>query len=762
MEMYKKTFLLAADVIKKAKNILLIPHAKMDCDGMSSAIALHDILTQMGKNPTAVCPDPVPESFTFLPNTDLFQTEIPENSGNLHQTIVTLDASEKNFADLKYEVKDGKVNIIISSENSPFEEADFSFLQNSFQPDLIICLDSGDVKQLGKIYEDNTELFASVPVLNIDHHISNTQFGTVNLVEMKNSSTTEIIYDLIPYMDDRGHTMISEDVATLLLAGLITDTGSFQHSNTTPKSLDTAAALIDLGARQQEIIKHLFKTKSLATLRLWGKVLTQLQNDPMYRIVWSSISAEDLQETMSHSDEAEGLIDELLSTTPGTEMVFLVKEREDGLITTSIRTSSSLVDATVFADKFGGGGHRQAAGFKIRERGGKSFDEIVADIIFEAKNFQSERLQLAPPVANISQIANIATLDQPETAEMIPEETPVEEVRNEQDLFPDFTLEKPEISPEENIENIEIIESVESTKNTEEKQEDVFPEISAPEPVIDSVADILEAQVDIPVETVSPEISQKTSEASEVQESSNLFPENSVEMIPEELEQSFVSEPVDEFAMFLETAKEKEEDEKFDTTFQNTNPVENTTSIEIPEISAPFDFVAESVDSDPFGPEVLEELQKENPHLSPIPEPNPEIFEVEKPSEAVLMPEEDDLPDWLLDAPEEVVVPEISQNNPVENDPVFEISPLQTEPLQEESEKVFAEVEKEIPETSEILEKTDTSWEEKLPDWMLADPEPVAETLQESIPEEKPLPVQEEESDFLNFLNQENPDSVQK
>ena len=420
MNITKKSFLLAADVIKKAKNILLIPHAKMDCDGMSAAIALHDILTQMGKNPTAVCPDPVPDAFKFLPSTEIFTTEISESTPS-NSLLLTLDTSDKKFSDLQYEVQDGKVNIIISSENAPFEKSDFSFVEQSLQPDLIICLDSGDTKQLGKIYSDNSDLFSSLPVLNIDHHISNTQFGTVNLVEMKNSSTTEIVYDLIPYLDTRGHDLISEDTATLLLAGLITDTGSFQHSNTTPKSLDTAAELIELGARQQEIIKHLFKTKSLATLRLWGRILTQLKNDPMYRIVWSSVSKEDLQDTLSHSEDAEGLIDELLSTTPGTEMVFLVKEREDGLISTSIRTSSSLVDATVFSEKFGGGGHRQAAGFKIRERGGKSFEEIVADIIFEAKKFQAERLGLTLPVGNITEIAAL-TSAQPNTPEMTPEE----------------------------------------------------------------------------------------------------------------------------------------------------------------------------------------------------------------------------------------------------------------------------------------------------------------------------------------------------
>jgi phosphoesterase RecJ-like protein len=438
MNLVTENFELAARMIKKAQNILLIPHAKMDCDGMSSAIALYQVLQKMGKNPTAVCPDPVPEAFQFLPSTEIFETEISDKTPENKSCLITLDATQKKFSDLKYEVKDGKVNILIFSEDTPFEETDFTFMDSSFQPDLIIALDSGDIQQLGKIYNDNTELFTSVPILNIDHHISNTQFGTVNLVEMKNSSTTEIVYDLLPYLDERGYELVTEDIATLLLAGLITDTGSFQHSNTTPKALDTAAELIELGARQQEIIKHLFKTKSLATLRLWGKVLTKLQNDPMYRMVWSSISASDLQETISHSDDSEGLIDELLATTPGTEIVLLVKEREDGVISTSVRTSSSLVDATEFASKFGGGGHRQAAGFKIRERAGKSFEEIVSDIIFEAKSFQSNRLELPEPVANISAVSAASALAA-QSQEEVPEEKTEKVLENIESEVPLFT-----------------------------------------------------------------------------------------------------------------------------------------------------------------------------------------------------------------------------------------------------------------------------------------------------------------------------------
>lgn len=387
----------ASQLIRTAQNIVLMPHAKMDCDGMSSALALYLFLKKVGKNPTAVCPDPVPEALDFLPSSEVFSLDLPEGVKEKNAYMVTVDTSKKGFQDLKYTVQNGKVNIMLFSEEAPLEESDFSFVGKDINPDLIITLDSGDTKQLGKIYLDNKDLFEQIPVINIDHHVSNTQFGDVNVVDFKSSSTAELIYKLFPFVSEKAEELFDTNIATLLLAGMLTDTGSFQHSNTTPAALDIAGDLISKGARHQEIVKHLFKTKSLATLRLWGRILTKLKNDPVYRMVWSSVSSLDLEETQAHSDETEGLIDELMATTPGTELVLLVKEREDDVISTSIRSSSPSVNSIEFSQKFGGGGHRQAAGFKIRERGGKSFEEIVSDIVFEAKKFQAQRLGINPP-----------------------------------------------------------------------------------------------------------------------------------------------------------------------------------------------------------------------------------------------------------------------------------------------------------------------------------------------------------------------------
>ncbi|MEI7511251.1 MAG: bifunctional oligoribonuclease/PAP phosphatase NrnA [Candidatus Peregrinibacteria bacterium] len=469
--MDQQTFQKAAEMISSAKNILLVPHVRMDCDAMSSAIALFLFLQKMGKRVTAVCSDPVPEAYQFLPSTDIFKHHV---EGGNEDLIVTIDATKTPFKDLKWTLEEGKVNIVLSAENGRFSEGDFSFSTSSEGPDLIISLDTADLPQLGKLYEDNSALFRRTPFLNIDHHVSNTNFGSLNLVVITNCSTTETLYDLFPYISEQSKEMIDDDIATLILAGMITDTGSFQHANTTPKALDIAANLIEKGARQQEIIKYLFKTKELSTLRLWGRILSKIQSDPIYRLVWSSVNANDLLETESKSDESEGLIDELLATTPGSEMVLLVREREDGAIATSIRTSSNFINAIDLAAQFGGGGHRQAAGFKIYNRGGKSFEEILGDIITATKNFQAQRLNIAPPQGVLLNSLEEAPLlsHQPEVS-LLSESPEVLEIPT-QNPFPEPPVPVYAVPPQ-NIPPLEGFEPPQDYRN-EHDQEHFVPE----------------------------------------------------------------------------------------------------------------------------------------------------------------------------------------------------------------------------------------------------------------------------------------------
>ncbi|MFC1810446.1 bifunctional oligoribonuclease/PAP phosphatase NrnA [Patescibacteria group bacterium] len=373
-------------LIQKSQKILILPSAPPDGDSIGSALALFLVLKKMGKEATVVCSEPIPEVLDFLPKTN----SIDDHLVTSNDFIVTLDCSKAKIDTIKTDVEDNKVNIIVTPKQGTLSENEVSFNYGPSKYDLIIVVDTGDLSQLGKLYENNAGLFTQIPVINIDHHLSNNQFGKVNHVDMMASSTTELI---IPIIEELGKDLFDEDIATLLLAGIVTDTGSFQNANTSPKAFASAAHLLGYGARQQEIIQHIYKTKNLTMLKLWGKVLSKIQFDPLYKIVWSTISQADFKSTQSSQDETGDIIDELMTNAPGADVVLLIKERNDGLISGSVRTTSQSIDASAIAEMFNGGGHVQAAGFKIKS---SDLDATEKEIITKIREFQANRLNIHP------------------------------------------------------------------------------------------------------------------------------------------------------------------------------------------------------------------------------------------------------------------------------------------------------------------------------------------------------------------------------
>lgn len=366
-----------------------MPSAPADGDSLGSALALYLILKKLGKEVTVVSPEPVPEAFQFLPTTNVIHEDLTASP----DFIVTIDCAKAKIDTIKTKLENNKVNIIVTAKKGQFSADEVSFHHGPSKYDVIVTVDTGDLVQLGRFYEDNPELFTSLPVINIDHHASNDNFGKINLVDIMASATTEILLPLIEEMEQRTNVeLFDEDVATLLLAGIITDTGSFQNANTTPRSFAASAKLIKYGARQQEIIKHVFKTKHLSTLRLWGRILTNIKLDQKYRFVWTTLSLKDFSDTESREDETGGIIDELLTNAPGTEVVLLLKQKTDGVISGSVRTTSASIDASKIAGMFGGGGHVQAAGFKIQSNDLAGTEAMVIEKI---KAFQKEHLKLS-------------------------------------------------------------------------------------------------------------------------------------------------------------------------------------------------------------------------------------------------------------------------------------------------------------------------------------------------------------------------------
>lgn len=376
------------DLIKRSNKILVLPSAPPDGDSLGSAIALYMSLRKLGKEVTVICSDPIPEVLQFLPNIKAIGNKVVSST----DFIITIDLKNAKVDKINSAIENNKVNIIITPKEGRFSESDVTFNRGEVEYDLVITVDCAELKQLRGFYEQNVELFHQVPVVNIDHHISNVHFGRVNNVDIMASSTTELLVPLLEELaNEEKIDLIDEDTATLLLTGIITDTGSFQNANTTPKAFDVAAQLVSYGARQQEIIQHIYKTKQLSQLKLWGRVLSKIQVDETYRTVWSVVSQQDFKDTGSTEDETGDIIDELMTNAPGAEVIILMKEKQDGTVSVSVRTTSPSVDAAKIAETFGGGGHTQAAGFRINDRG---LRDAEYDVINSVKKYQTERLGL--------------------------------------------------------------------------------------------------------------------------------------------------------------------------------------------------------------------------------------------------------------------------------------------------------------------------------------------------------------------------------
>lgn len=370
--------------IKKAQKILILTHINPDGDALGSLLALYLVLKQLGKDATAVVADQIASSLKFLPQIEA----VTKNFSAAKDFVITIDTAKVKVDRLGYKhlPEENKLNIVITPQGGTFQENDISFSHGSSKFDLIIVLDSPDLERLGPLYEGQSGLFYEAPVVNIDHHAGNDFFGKINWVDLTATSTAEIMVSLIESLS-REKPLLNEDIATALLTGIITDTGSFQNVNTTPKSLTVAAQLVAAGGRQQEIIRHIFKTKTLTTLKLWGRILENVKAESASRFVWSKVSRSDFLETGAAETETTGVIDELLKSAPEIDFALLLSEHPDGLHG-SLRSVATGVDVCQIARLFGGGGHEAAAAFQIY---GGSLAEKEAEILAKIREYQNSR-----------------------------------------------------------------------------------------------------------------------------------------------------------------------------------------------------------------------------------------------------------------------------------------------------------------------------------------------------------------------------------
>ena len=223
----------------------------------------------------------------------------------------------------------------------------------------LVAVDCANARRIG---QDPALLDCAKTVVDIDHHHDNTRFGATNLIVADASSTAEIVRDLLWELGVR----LTPDIAEALYVGLVTDTGRFQYSNTTPKAFRLAAELVEAGADVHGIFRNVYETVQFAKLKLLARALDRAQLYEGGRLLVSHLLRSDFDEVGAEEPYSEGIID-YLRQAEGAQMVALIREppADTGGPTRriSLRSSQDEVDVSAVARKAGGGGHRQAAGF---------------------------------------------------------------------------------------------------------------------------------------------------------------------------------------------------------------------------------------------------------------------------------------------------------------------------------------------------------------------------------------------------------------
>ncbi|MDD2807332.1 MAG: DHH family phosphoesterase [Patescibacteria group bacterium] len=345
------------ELIKKSSHVLIVFKKEFTIDAVAAALGLYSVLKKQNKLVDIICPDFVlPKNLKFLPNAEIINPKLE----TLQKLIITVDADQEQIEEFSYNFEANKLKIFITPKTGGLNEEKVKIESSQFKYDLIITLDTADLNALGAIYQNFTQFFFDTNIINIDHHSDNEQYGQINITNLNAVATSEILFDLINSIDKN---LLDAEIATCLLTGLVAKTKSFKTPNVTPTTLGVASALMTAEADRDTIIKNLYRSRSLATLNLWGRVLARLRNDGDSKLIWSLLTDNDFVEAKADQKDLSDVIDELISFMPGVEIVVLIYQL-NGSINVLVHTLKGH-NALYLASTFNPEGSKNSAQFQI-------------------------------------------------------------------------------------------------------------------------------------------------------------------------------------------------------------------------------------------------------------------------------------------------------------------------------------------------------------------------------------------------------------
>ena len=316
---------------RRGRSALLSTHVNADGDGCGSEAALARLLATLGMHARVVNPTPWPSMYAFLLGDDVEEASAAGPSG----------------------------------------------LRGA---DLLVVLDISDVKRLGVLAEAVRAL--RVPRLVIDHHIpSDEPPGDVVLADTTACATGELVFDLARTLD----LPITPAVAQSLYTAILTDTGGFRFSNTSPRCHAIAGALLAVGVDPEDIYTRIYASAPIGRLRLLGDALSTLEVDEPSGLSWISVPAGSVERYGLTSEDLDGIVEHARSVA-GTRMAIFFRDLGHGKVKASFRSTGD-VDVNRFARRFGGGGHAKASGALIVG----ALDDVKTQVVEAAREFLAEQ-----------------------------------------------------------------------------------------------------------------------------------------------------------------------------------------------------------------------------------------------------------------------------------------------------------------------------------------------------------------------------------
>lgn len=308
-----------SDLLKNNHSFAIVIKEQWTTDELAAAVAWQLFLKAENKNAIIYCSGNKPDQrYDFL-NTSEIRNQL---LGKRYQ--INVDVSQSGVNELSYSVETNTLKIFITPNHGTISDNDIKLEPFSSPINALICIGLEEPTKAGKIFNEQSEIFYNLPTINIDFQPENVRFGSVNLIDITASSNCEISFETINNYKDN---IISPEIATALMTGIIDATQSFLRGRVSPKSLQIASRLLELGAKRDKIISHLYQTKTVEQLRLWGSALKELKDLAGGKFLVSQLIDQD---DSIDIEKVSGIVSELLINSPLAKIAALIIKRNNG------------------------------------------------------------------------------------------------------------------------------------------------------------------------------------------------------------------------------------------------------------------------------------------------------------------------------------------------------------------------------------------------------------------------------------------------